>query len=246
MTSRLLAAAVLAACALGAHAQTKGGSSAGGDAVTIDQAKAEAGSVTPGDAPGFPVTISQPGSYRLASNLTVADVNFGGIEITTPGGVTIDLNGYVIRGARCGPSRCTVNPPWVHGIGGYSNNFSVRDGRVENFGGFGIRADSRVNIERVQVSGNGTGGIVGNAWSRVVDSAALQNVGPGITLIAGIARGNLAAGNTGAQLQASNGAVLVSGNTLLGPLPLDGGGTAGPVSLGDNLCAPAYTSGLRC
>ena len=40
------------------------------DGVTlIDQNKALAGSVTPGDTPGFPVTISQPGSYRLSGNL---------------------------------------------------------------------------------------------------------------------------------------------------------------------------------
>jgi hypothetical protein len=36
--------------------------------VLIDQNKALAGSVTPGDTPGFPVTISLPGSYRVLSN----------------------------------------------------------------------------------------------------------------------------------------------------------------------------------
>ena len=64
--------------------------------VLIDQNHALAGSVTPGDAPGFPVTISQAGSYRLASNLTVpAGVN--AIEITA-NDVTIDLNGFSIVG----------------------------------------------------------------------------------------------------------------------------------------------------
>jgi len=33
--------------------------------VLIDQSHALAGSITPGDAPGFPVTITQPGSYRF-------------------------------------------------------------------------------------------------------------------------------------------------------------------------------------
>ena len=32
--------------------------------ILIDQNKALAGNVTPGDTPGFPVTISLPGSYR--------------------------------------------------------------------------------------------------------------------------------------------------------------------------------------
>ena len=46
--------------------------------VLIDQARALAGNVTPGDAPGFPVTISEPGSYRLASDL---ESDNGGILI---------------------------------------------------------------------------------------------------------------------------------------------------------------------
>ena len=46
-----------------------GGLSAADGVVGIDQNSALAGSVTPGDAPGFPVTISQSGSYRLTGNL---------------------------------------------------------------------------------------------------------------------------------------------------------------------------------
>ena len=33
--------------------------------IDINQARALAGGVTPGDTPGFPVTVSQSGSYRL-------------------------------------------------------------------------------------------------------------------------------------------------------------------------------------
>ena len=39
--------------------------------VLLDQNRAWAGSATPGDTPGFPITLSQPGSYRLSGNLTV-------------------------------------------------------------------------------------------------------------------------------------------------------------------------------
>ena len=35
--------------------------------VLIDQNHALAGNITPGDGPGFPVTLSQPGSYRLTA-----------------------------------------------------------------------------------------------------------------------------------------------------------------------------------
>ena len=36
--------------------------------ILIDQAHALAGSVTPGDGPGFPISITRPGSYRLQSS----------------------------------------------------------------------------------------------------------------------------------------------------------------------------------
>ena len=66
--------------------------------VLINQAKALAGNVTPGDAPGFPVTLSRRGSYRLSGNLRVArDTN--GLEVAAED-ITIDLNGFTIRGPR--------------------------------------------------------------------------------------------------------------------------------------------------
>jgi len=37
--------------------------------IEINQAKAKAGAVTAGDTPGFPVTISAAGSYRLTGDL---------------------------------------------------------------------------------------------------------------------------------------------------------------------------------
>ena len=43
---------------------------ASGGEVLISQDQAISGSVTPGDAPGFPVTLSASGRYRLAGNLS--------------------------------------------------------------------------------------------------------------------------------------------------------------------------------
>src|SRR5437588_2480577 len=73
--------------------------------ILIDQNRALAGNVTPGDAPGFPVTISVAGSYRLSGNLTVPDANTTAIEVTADS-VTIDLNGFSI----IGPTVCTGSP----------------------------------------------------------------------------------------------------------------------------------------
>ena len=72
----------------------------------IDQAAATNGNVTPGDSRGFPVTISQSGSYRLSSNLTVPDAYTNAIEIRA-NHVTLDLNGFTISG----PVRHTKGQP---------------------------------------------------------------------------------------------------------------------------------------
>src|SRR2546428_10232429 len=79
--------------------------------VLIDQNRALAGGVTPGDAPGFPVTLSVAGSYRLSGNLTVPDANTSAIQVTADN-VTIDLNGFTILG----PVVCSA------GAGGISCN----------------------------------------------------------------------------------------------------------------------------
>ena len=72
--------------------------------VMIDQRTALAGKVTAGDAAGFPVTISESGSYRLNSNLVVTSPATTVIEITA-NDVTLDLAGFSIIGpntwARC-------------------------------------------------------------------------------------------------------------------------------------------------
>src|SRR5438270_9518468 len=60
-----------------------------------------AGNVTPGDTPGFPVTISQPGSYRLSGNLTVPDANTTAISVTD-NNITIDSQGFSILGLTTG------------------------------------------------------------------------------------------------------------------------------------------------
>src|SRR5882724_9211008 len=67
-------------------------------AIQITQAKALAGNVTPGDAAGFPVTITVPGSYVLAGNLEVPVSKTGIVVNATE--VSIDLNGFRINGRR--------------------------------------------------------------------------------------------------------------------------------------------------
>ena len=51
--------------------------------ILIDQNKALAGNVTPGDTAGFPVSITRSGSYRLTSDLIVPDADTTAIDVTT-------------------------------------------------------------------------------------------------------------------------------------------------------------------
>ena len=53
----------------------------------------------------FPLVISASGSYRLKSNIVVPDANTTAISITADD-VTLDLNGYTIKG----PTVCSGEP----------------------------------------------------------------------------------------------------------------------------------------
>lgn len=186
---------ICAAAAIAAAAQGDG-------VVGIDQRAAMSGRVTTADTPGFPVTIMQPGSYRLESNLIVPDAATTAIEITADN-VTLDLNGFSI----IGPNHCTPNP--LHctftggaGIGikavsatGFSPaNIRVMNGTVRGMGGHGIRmmGDGTV-VERVFAISNGGPGIVVGQGS-VIDSVASLNAS-GAALVGLIVRGCTATNN---------------------------------------------------
>jgi hypothetical protein len=120
--------------------------------VLIDQTRALAGNVTPGDGPGFPITISRPGSYRLSSNLNVP-ANAAGI-ILFASGVTIDLNGFQITGSSAdstGISALQARQAIV-----------VRNGSVTGFGrGIDLKGLAS-DVRDVTAFGNGAGIVVGS------------------------------------------------------------------------------------
>jgi len=209
------------------------------DGVTlITQAKALAGNVTPGDAPGFPVTISRSGSFRLSQSLTVDDLNQGAIETAADTDVDLDLNGFTIQGARCGTSRCQIEAPQVSGITAWGR-LSLHGGGVRGFGGHGVFINLGGRVERVHAQSHGLTGIVVNGEAQVTDSQAVDNVNGGIFLSVGVARGNVVTDNGVYQLQAYRG--LASGNHLSGINPLVGLGN-GVVSRGDNACQASSSS----
>jgi hypothetical protein len=193
--------------------------------ILIEPSRVARGSITPGDAPGFPVTISQPGSYRLAGNLRVSDMITTAIEITADN-VTLDLNGFSI----IGPNVCTPNPTMCNqggGVGVHAGSFStgtiapsgvrVMNGTVRGMGFHGIRLSGEGTVvEKVHATNNGGPGIVVGIGS-VIDSTAILN-GTSAGIIGAIVRGCISSKN------ATSGIFLRPGGVAMGNTATSNGG----------------------
>ncbi len=228
--------------------------------ILIDQAKVVAGGITPGDAAGFPATLSRPGRYKLSSNLVVpALVN--GIEVTAKE-VTIDLNGFTIRS----------NPPGEAASGivalgpGGDGLLRVMNGTVTGFSGSGIIKSPGLGvIENMRIISNGSNleladesqvrnSTIANSNSSFPDpnpgvrcfgmclienNVITGNIGAGVSMEAdgSAVLGNVIVGNGSA-------ALLSSGWTGYGNNMFINNGSAGQVSglafqLHPNVCNPA-------
>jgi hypothetical protein len=207
--------------------------------VLIDEAAVLAGGITAGDGPGYPVTISEPGSYRLSGNLNVP-AGVSGFWIET-NDATLDLNGFSIIGA---------NTPFTDGIFIFGNNVEVRRGTVREFGRHGIFSRNAgkcfdcidaegVRIVDVRAIGNGLngirlesqGGLVEGCSAHSNGNAGINAQGNGTLVKNSVARNNktygfIGSSNTGLR---SNVATANNGGDL-NPQMLGG------VNLGENLC----------
>jgi hypothetical protein len=217
--------------------------------VLINQSNALAGNVTPGDAPGFPVTITAPGSYRLSSNLTVPDANTTGIEVDADG-VTIDLNGFSI----IGPTVCSGTPvtsctPTGSGAGilSFQSRISIYNGIIRGMGGSGVELASSARIERVQAIGNGGNGISTNGAVQFVgafvsSSVASGNGSSGILaneVIRSYANGNGRDGIGFLGVARDNNALSNGGAGIRGPGSMSGNSTARNSSGGIAVTCPS-------
>lgn len=168
----------------------------------INQKAALSGKVTNLDTPGFPVTISEPGSYRLSGNIVVPDANSTAIEITSDN-VTLDLNGFTISGPNsCQPNpiRCTQSGSGIGvvavGKAGAASpaNVKVMNGFVRGMGGHGIRMmGNGTFVQNVVSMSNGGPGIVVGEGS-VIDSVATLNAS-NVAIVGLIVRGCTASNN---------------------------------------------------
>jgi hypothetical protein len=156
--------------------------SAGDGRIEINQARALAGGVTPGDAAGFPVTLSQPGSYVLTGPLSGMNANTSAISITSSF-VTLDLNGFDI----VGPTTCTGEGDAIacaplgsgRGIDASSAGIgalAIRNGTIRGMGAEGVFIDGTgVLLHGLTLVGNGAAGSTTDGDAVISSCAALRN-----------------------------------------------------------------------
>jgi len=174
----------------------------------INQAEVNAGSITPGDAAGYPATITRPGRYKLIGNLIVPATQIG-IYVTVSD-VTVDLNGFTIRSASPGES----------GIGVFAqpasaNRLRVMNGTITGFGDFGISnrqsfgAESAI-IQNMRVLSNRTGIFIG-PHAQIRDSTIANSQGGNLSC----ADSCLIEGNV-ITASADGAGIAITGGTILG------------------------------
>jgi hypothetical protein len=182
--------------------------------VLIDQSRALAGGVTTGDAPGFPVTISEPGSYRLSGNL-IGEINIDTVVIAA-GGVTFDLNGFSIQTGPGNSRGITDNGVVYSGIvirngairahqstkGIEMFSAQVEISRIQVFNGaFGIQTRGKGAILSGNIAAGGANGFVVSG-----ESIVTGNIARGITSVGfSVGAGSLISGNS-----SSNNAIGIS------------------------------------
>lgn len=192
-----------------------------------------------GDAAGWPVSISSPGSYRLTGNLTLPDADTTGIEISTSD-VGVDLNNFAIIRSGCEGVTLPCTPTSGSGSGvdvtsSLSRGHAVKNGSITGMGSNGVSLGIQAEVTNLRarwnrldgidvgfgsvVSGstandNGNDGISGGAGSAVSGNASSLNGGNGIS-VGGASNvfGNTSFGNTGNGIESGLGSN-VSGNSI--------------------------------
>jgi hypothetical protein len=141
----------------------------------------------------LPFTISAPGSYYVAKDLTGVAGQHGIVIASSD--VSLDLSGFALHGVLGSLDGIRVS--------GVRTRIDIHDGMVSGWGGGGINASSGTKVTMamvkaenddygvcggtehtvvlMQTNGNNTGGIILGNNSICKDSSALDNTGTGIT-----------------------------------------------------------------
>lgn len=211
---------------------------------TIDQAKAMAGNVTPGDAPWFPITISKPGSYVLTGNLDVPH-NVNAIVIDAEN-VVLDLNGFEIRSmtvcernASTGVVLCngtSLSPQQQTAYSGVrvSRRYAVvRNGTVTGFHGHGVYSNAgHLSLDGLRVHNNHYHGVlVMGAGNSVTNSHLAMNRESGLYGVSVLIDGVVARENGEHGIEVSHGLVSRTVGTQNRLQGLYGNGGPNPTSV---------------
>jgi hypothetical protein len=116
-------------------------------AVEINQARAVAGGVTPGDSPGFPVTITEPGHYILTGNLTVS-VNASAIVMEADN-IDLDLRGFFVTTSTSSGNKDLI-AAWDYN-GNYHHGISISNGTLKSAHRNGISLGDRGRVVNLHV-----------------------------------------------------------------------------------------------
>ena len=153
-----------------------------------------AGPITPtdrerihGPSATVPVTIDESGSYVLTGNLTGVAGEHG--IVIAADGVTLDLNGFVLRGVTDSLAAIATD--------GARSAVTVTNGTIEGWGGDGIslRDADGVRISEVTAHNNGASGIAAGDGAMIERCTAYDNL-DGMEISSGVVRDCIARGNT--------------------------------------------------
>ncbi len=192
--------------------------------IEINQTSALAGGVNGSlvtDPAGFPVSITQPGSYRLTGDLTVPNASVAAAVDIRIGEVTLDLGGFTIRGSNTVSGTVCSAAGTAAGIisagGPASHGVVVRDGRVVGMNSNGVVLNSLGGrIERMLAKDNcGAGFAIQDEGGFVLDSQAFRNAGVGISTTSRV-RDSWAQNNGGAGIRVDGTGAVVTGSMSSG------------------------------
>lgn len=136
----------------------------------------------------LPIVISRSGTYRLKSDLVATNPNDVVLRIDADD-VTIDLNGFAIRGpAVCTGTGINVECTGTGGGVGISSEAGgarpravrVMNGSIRGLGGNGIEGSAMWHIENVRLVSNGASGAELDGQGQIVAVTAFGNNGDGI------------------------------------------------------------------
>ncbi|MAG34534.1 MAG: hypothetical protein CL908_27000 [Deltaproteobacteria bacterium] len=199
-----------------------------------------------GDTPGFPVTITTPGtSYRLTSRLIVPNQSTDGIRVSTSD-IGIDLNNFAIIRSGCEGLTTDCTPTWGSGSGIERNDnqatdrgTSVKNGSIIGMGQYGVLLGEQAEVTNLRIRWTRQHGISVAEGSRVIGNTVYQSSLYGIWAY----NGSTVLGNT-VYLNGGDGIHVGEGSTVSDNTAYQNGGDGIHTSFGSTVSDnTAYRNG---